>query len=316
MYIESHNYLSVVVPCYNEEDCVDVTVSRLRYICDELKNEGKIKKWELIFVNDGSTDDTLTRLVNYSNDKNIKIVNFSRNFGHQPALVAGLNYAGGDVVVTIDADLQDPPEVIGDMLMKIQSGCDCVYGVRSERTTDSFFKRITAEYFYRILAYLGVDIVYNHADFRMMNRFVVDEFLKFTETNLFIRGLVPYIGGKRDTVYYNRRERITGETKFSTLKMLSFAWNGISSFSYVPLRLATIAGFIMLIVLFLGILWSLYLEISGLTIPGWTSIILTILFIGAIEMVFLGIIGEYLGKIYTEIKRRPAYVVKSVVNID
>jgi glycosyltransferase involved in cell wall biosynthesis len=316
MNVTKVNLLSVVVPCYNEEEIINKTIETLTSLCRSFVDEGLIRDYELIFVDDGSTDKTMDILKGHLFVNNVKIVSFRRNFGHQAALVAGVKYAKGEAVVTIDADLQDPPDVIEEMIQRLKEGCDVVYGVRKTRRVDSFFKRATAKFFYKFMSWMGVDLVYNHADFRLMNRFIVNEFLRLTEINIFIRGIIPYLGGKRGVVYYDRAERMAGETKYPLRKMISFAWDGITSFSYLPLRIAAMAGVFVCLMSLLGIAWVIYLKIIGISIPGWASIIIPVLLLGGIQLLFLGLIGEYIGKIYKEIKRRPLFIVKETFNID
>ena len=310
------NLLSIIVPCYNEEQVITGTVRTLDSIGKSMVSEGILKDFELLFVDDGSTDKTLDVLLEYEKSPNVKIVSLSRNFGHQAALVAGLNYARGDAVVTIDADLQDPPDCIREMVLTMGEGCDVVFGVRRMREVDGFFKRLSASCFYKVMSWMGIDLVYNHADFRLMNRFIVNEFLKLTETNIFLRGLIPYLGGKRGYVYYDRRARAAGETKYPLRKMVSFAWDGITSFSHLPIRIATFIGLLISAAAFVGIIWALYLKVIGKSISGWTSMLMGTLLIGGVEILFLGLLGEYIGKIYREVKRRPLFTVKRVFNID
>ncbi len=249
-------------------------------------------------------------------DKRVKVVRFSRNFGHQAALLAGYELAQGDVIVSLDADLQDPPELIGSMLDKINEGYDVVYAARKSRGIDSLFKRKTADIFYWLMKKFGADIVPNHADFRMMTRRSLNAFLKFHENNLFIRATFPIVGFSSCVVYYDRTERLAGETKYPFLKMLEFAINGITSFSVVPLRICSVTGLFVSLIALIMLIWSLIANIFGLTVPGWTSTVVPLYFLGGVQLLFLGVVGEYIGKIYTEVKKRPRYIIQETKNID
>ena len=231
------------------------------------------------------------------------------------ALAAGILHSSGDAVVSLDADLQDPPELMEEMLDKFRKGSDIVYAVREERKADSFFKRVTARLFYRIMQSMGVDVIYDHADYRMISRKVVEEFRKMKEVNIFLRGIFPYMGFKNEIVYYERQKRQAGVTKYPLRKMAAFAWEGITSFSSVPLRMASMAGFIISLGSLCLIAWALYIKIRGYTVPGWTSIVIPLFFIGGLNMLFLGLIGEYIGKIYLEVKKRPLFIIKERYNI-
>lgn len=272
---------------------------------------------KICFVNDGSRDSTWIIIDSIcKRDSNIIGLKLSRNFGHQAALVAGLLHHKNqfDCYVSIDADLQDDLRAIDGMLEKYNEGSKIVYGVRNDRSTDSFFKRFTAESFYKLMQRMGVPTVYNHADFRLIDNQVLNEFSNFGETNLFIRGIIPMIGFQSDKVYYKRLEREAGESKYPLKKMLIFAWNGITSFSTVPMKLVLWFG-IFNFVFAMGItVWVLICKLFGFTVQGWTSIVLPMTFFSGSNMIAIGLIGEYVGKIYEEVKARPRYIIESVLN--
>jgi glycosyltransferase involved in cell wall biosynthesis len=307
--------LSITIPCYNEGEVIQETNNRLITLISGFLTKKLINDYEIIYINDGSKDNTLNILKQLStNNKNIKVLSFSGNFGHQAALTAGLHYASGDVVVSMDADLQDPPEIIERMLYKFNDGFEIVYGVRSRRTGDSFLKRLTAKMFYKLMIMMGVNLVYDHADFRLLSKNVVTEFKKYTEVNRFIRGMIPSMGFNQCIVEYERKERFAGRTKYPFKKMLFLAIEGITSFSLVPLRISSIIGFVIFIMTLLLSLWAITIKMFGIALPGWTSTVLPIYFLGGIQLMFLGIIGEYLGKIYLEVKKRPIFIVKEKYN--
>ena len=309
--------LSILIPCYNEEEVIHETNIRLAKILNALVSNESINKYEIIYVDDGSVDNTLDYLKQLTvTDKNIKIISLSGNFGHQSALAAGLNHASGDAVVSMDADLQDPPEIVEEMLDRFKEGYDIVYGVRKSRENDSFFKRITARFFYRLMKVMGVNMISNHADFRLLSRRVLNEFKKYTEVNKFLRGLFPIIGFNQCVIEYERERRFAGRTKYPLKKMISFAIEGVTSFSNFPLRIATISGFVIFIGALILTIWALTNKFMGFVIPGWTSTVLPLYLFGGIQLMFLGIIGEYIGKIYMEVKKRPAYIVKETYNFD
>lgn len=305
--------LYLVIPCYNEEEVLPETTKRL-----EKKLEGLIKKKviseksKVMYVNDGSKDKTWELIKNINKDNPLFTgICLSRNRGHQNALVAGLLTAKeyADVVISMDADLQDDINAIDEMLEKYYDGCDIVYGVRSARKTDTFFKRVTAEGFYKFMQMMGVDVVYNHADYRLTSKKVLNNFQDYKEVNLFLRGIFPLIGYKSDKVYYERAERFAGESKYPLKKMLNFAWDGITSFSVKPLRLICTLGFVILFISIIIMIYSLVRKITGNTIDGWTFLNISIWFIGGLQMISLGIIGEYVGKMYNETKARPRFIV-------
>lgn len=311
--------LYMVIPCYNEEEVLGETSKRLlekynKLIADRLISE----KSRIVFVNDGSKDgtwDIISRL-HYENVI-FSGVNLSRNKGHQNAVLAGLmtvkDYC--DIAITMDADLQDDINAIDEMVKKYIEGNDVVYGVRSSRKTDTFFKRFTAEGFYKFMKAMGVDVVFNHADFRLMSKRVLDALSDYKEVNLFLRGIIPQIGFKSDCVYYERHERFAGESKYPLKKMLSFAVDGITSFSVRPLKIIANTGIVISFLSIIAFLWviigSLFFETA--TTWGWPSLMCSIWLIGGLQIFFLGIIGEYIGKIYSETKERPRYIVQSVL---
>lgn len=314
----SKNVLYVVVPCYNEEEVLKETSKRLKEKLKNLIKEKKISdKSKVMYVNDGSKDRTW-EIIKETNkkDKMFTGISLSRNRGHQNALLAGLmtakNYA--DVVISMDADLQDDINAIDEMLDKYYSGCEIVYGVRSSRKKDSWFKKTTAQGFYKFMKCMGVEVVYNHADYRLTSKRVLDAFEDYKEVNLFLRGMFPLVGFKSDVVYYERKERFAGESKYPLKKMLNFAWDGITSFSVRPIRLILNLGIIMFIVSLLVLIYSLVVKLLGRTVDGWTFIVCSIWLVSGVQMLSLGIIGEYIGKVYSETKRRPRYIVMENLN--
>lgn len=310
--------LYIVVPCYNEEEVLEETTRQLKEKMKNLIKDKKIsKESRVMYVNDGSKDNTWKMIEEISEkEKLFTGISLSRNRGHQNALLGGLmtakNYA--DIVISMDADLQDDINAIDEMIDKYYEGADIVYGVRSARKTDTWFKKTTAEGFYKFMKMMGADIVYNHADYRLASKRVLDELEKFNEVNLFLRGMFPLIGYKTEVVYYERNERVDGESKYPLKKMLNFAWDGITSFSVKPLRLICTMGFIMLFISLIIMIYSLIRKITGNTVDGWTFIIISIWFLGGIQMISTGIIGEYIGKVYKETKRRPRYIICKNLN--
>lgn len=312
------NTLYVVIPCYNEEEVLQETTKRLKEKLNSLIKEKIISPdSRVMYVNDGSKDKTweLIKEIN-EKEKLFTGICLSRNRGHQNALVAGLltakNYA--DVIISMDADLQDDINAMDEMLKKYNEGCEVVYGVRSSRKKDTFFKKFTAEGFYKFMALMGVDIVFNHADYRLTSKRVLDEFSNYHEVNLFLRGMFPQIGFKSDIVYYERAERFAGESKYPLKKMLNFAWDGITSFSVKPLRMICFLGFTILFISFIIMIYALVQKILGNTVDGWTFLTISIWFIGGLQMISLGIIGEYIGKVYNETKARPRFIVSENLN--
>lgn len=313
--------LAIVVPCYNEEEVLKIASKALREVLADLVQKGKIAPESFIlFVNDGSMDRTweLIEEEHKSYPDQVCGVKLAGNVGHQFALTAGLLTAKDmcDVTVSIDADLQDDVAVIEEMIDKYHSGCDIVYGVRRERKTDTFFKRTTAQCFYRLMGLMGVKTVYNHADFRLMSKRAVEEFSKYKETNLFLRGMMPLIGYQTDSVYYDRRERVAGESKYPLKKMLALAFNGISSFSVKPISLILGVGLFIIFVSVLAAVYALISYFSGHTVAGWTSLILSIWFLGGVQLLAIGLVGQYIGKIYMEVKGRPRYNIEKVLTAE
>ena len=310
--------LYIVVPCYNEEEVLPETAKRLTEKLARLRDENRIgADSRILFVDDGSRDQTWAIIsALHAAHTDIAGLKLSRNRGHQNALLAGLMTAKEycDLSISLDADLQDDIDAIDRMLEEHEKGSEIVYGVRSKRETDSWFKRSTAQFFYKLMKALGVDIVYNHADYRLMSRRALDEFSHFKECNLFLRGIVPLIGFKWSTVEYERSERFAGESKYPLKKMLSFAFDGITSFSVKPIRIITSLGFIIFLCSILALLYFFFVKLFGYTVPGWTGTISSIWMIGGIQLLSLGVIGEYVGKIYKEVKKRPKFIVENFLN--
>lgn len=309
--------LYLVVPCYNEEKVLHETSKRLVEKMNVLIDSKKIsKRSKIMFVNDGSKDKTW-EIIEELNAKESMIVGLklSRNKGHQNALLAGLMTAKekADMVISLDADLQDDVDVIDKFVEEYYKGNDVVYGVRSSRETDTFFKRSTAVGFYKFMKALGVDIVENHADYRLMSKRALEGLAEFKEVNLFLRGIVPLIGYNSSVVTYERHERFAGESKYPLKKMLAFAWDGITSFSIKPIRIITSLGFGILAVSILMLFYFLVIKIMGKAVAGWTTIVCSIWMIGGIQLLSLGIIGEYIGKIYNETKNRPKFIIEKLL---
>jgi glycosyltransferase involved in cell wall biosynthesis len=303
--------LSIIIPCYNEEEVIESTHQRLTEIMQGIVKHLKADTYEIIYVNDGSKDGTQKILDGiFSRDTHARILVLRRNFGLQGALCAGLAFAKGDAAVTIDADLQDPPEKIEDMITCYEQGYDLVLGVREDRQTDTFFKRFTAEGFYYLIKVLGVEIVNNHGDFRLMARDLIEEFNALTERNRFLRAMVLSLDNHYATVGYKRQPRLQGTTKFSLGKMLSFSLDGILSFSFMPLRIVSIIGVLCCLGAVAGSLYIFCAKVSGDVLPGWTSTVLPMFIFSGIQLLSLGIIGEYIGRLYVEIKQRPLFSIR------
>ncbi len=305
---------SVVVPVYNEEPVIQETYKRLKTVMDSINGP-----YELIFVNDGSRDATakLARSI-CAGDKNVKFIDFSRNFGHQIAITAGMDYAAGDAIVVIDADLQDPPEVIPEMIKKWKEGYDVVFGKRIKRQGETFFKKLTAKLFYRFLRSMtDVDIPVDTGDFRLIDRKVCNALKSINEKNRYIRGIISWLGFKHTGVEFVREKRFAGETKYPLKKMLKFAFDAVTSFSYKPLRLASYTGVTISFLSFVYLLVVLYQRLfTNTTIAGWASLLAVSLFFNGIILIILGIVGEYIGRIYDEVKGRPLYIVRDALNFD
>lgn len=302
--------LSLVVPCYHEEEVLPCTIPALRALLEGCIADGLASAdSEIIFVDDGSSDGTWDRIrAAHRESPLVKGIKLSANRGHQNALLAGLEASRGDFTVSLDADLQDDISVIREMTAYAQNGADIVYGVRKSRTTDTFFKRFTAESFYRVMRLLGVKMVFNHADFRGMSRRAVEALLRYPEKDLFLRALVCRLGFNTATIYYDRRERQAGTTKYPLRKMLSFALHGVTSFSFVPLRVVSVLGCTLFLASLILTLWICHTKyIAGAAVPGWASLLAIQAIFGGIQLLCIGIIGEYLAVIFTEVKNRPNY---------
>ena len=308
------NKLYMVIPCYNEEEVLPETTRQLTKKMNDLMRRGLIaQESRIVYVNDGSKDNTWALIERYHRENPlVNGVDLSRNRGHQNALLAGLMTVKdeADVVISLDADLQDDVDAIDRFLEKYYEGCEVVYGVRSARKTDSWFKRHSAQAFYKLMKFFGVDIVYNHADYRLMSRRVLGELAQYGEVNLFLRGLVPLVGFPSGVVEYERRERFAGTSKYPLKKMLSFALDGVTSFSIKPIRFITGLGLLIFAVSILMLLYFLIVHWTGHTVAGWTSIMVSVWAIGGLQLLAIGVIGEYIGKTYLETKRRPRYIVK------
>lgn len=306
--------LSVVVPVYNESAVLGMFYDRTVRALEALRDV----EFELIFVDDGSADDSFSQLsMLAAHDSRVRVVKFSRNFGHQIAITAGLDHAAGDCIVFIDADLQDPPEVIADMLTRWREGYEVVYGVRAERPGESRLKLLTAKLFYRLLKNITrVEIPVDVGDFRLIGRRAADELRKLREKDRFVRGLVSWIGFRQTGVTYNREERYAGETKYPYRKMIKFALDGITSFSNLPLKLATWLGYASSALAFLYLVTVFVQKLLGITVQGWATIMVALLFLGGVQLIALGIIGEYLGRLFNESKPRPMYVVEERIGLE
>ncbi len=305
--------ISIVIPLYNEETTFPVLYNRLKQSLDSIS-----KGYEIIFVNDGSYDNTLNLIKEYSKkDINIKYISFSRNFGHQNAIFAGIKYACGEVIITMDGDLQDPPEIINELYNKYKEGYQVVYAKRKTRKGESVFKKTTAKIFYRLLKKItAIDIPLDTGDFRLISNKVSSELIKLDEKNKFIRGQIAWLGFKQTSIEFERQERYAGKTKYSFKKMINLAFDGITSFSNFPLQIATIMGVLFSFIAFLIILYALYSKfILHRVVTGWTSLMLSSMFLGGIQLLCIGIIGEYISRINNDVKKRPSFIVEES-NID
>lgn len=305
--------LNIIIPCYNEQDVLPITAPMFLQKLNSLSADGKISvDSKIMFVNDGSKDNTWEIICDLAKrDPHYIGISQSRNRGHQNAVLAGLMEAKDkcDITISIDCDGQDDINAMDDMVNAYLDGCEIVYGVRSKRDTDTFFKRFTAEGFYKLMNWMGAEVVFNHADYRLVSSRVLHEFANFKEVNIFLRGMVPLVGFKSTSVYYERSERIAGESHYPLRKMLALAFDGITSLSVKPIRLITGLGLFIAILSFIGIIWAVVGSIMGTTVPGWTSIVCIVCFMGGIQLLCLGVIGEYIGKIYMETKARPRYII-------
>ncbi len=309
----NNNTIYMVIPCYNEEAVLAETTRRLTEKFDALIGQKQISpESRVVYVDDGSRDATWTLIEQFHRENPLfRGIKLSRNRGHQNALLAGLLTVKdeADAVISMDADLQDDIGAVDAMIEKFNQGTDIVYGVRSKRETDTIFKRATAEGFYRVMNGLGAKVVYNHADYRLMSRRALEALAEFGEVNLFLRGIVTLIGFKTDVVYYERSERFAGESKYPLRRMLSFAWDGITSFSVKPLQIIVGLGMVLCLASVAGLVYCLVRWLSGNTVTGWTSMTMLILLLGGVQLLSLGIIGQYIGKIYSETKRRPRFII-------
>jgi polyisoprenyl-phosphate glycosyltransferase len=305
------NRLCIVIPCYNEEEALEYTNAEMIRTIRRLAEAGKIESGSFIlYVDDGSKDNTWNKIEGYRKQYDCVFgLKLARNTGHQNALTAGLltakDYA--DMIISIDADLQDDISVMEDMIDKFEQGYDIVYGVRNRRDTDTFFKRTTALGFYKLMQAMKIDIIYNHADYRLMSKRAVEQFSVYTERNLFLRGIIPLIGYQSTSVRYDRKPRVAGESKYPLSKMLSMAFEGITSFSIQPIRMITHLGLAIVLCSVFAAVYAFYSYITGKVVAGWTSTILSIWFIGGVQLLSIGLIGTYIGKIYIEVKDRPRY---------
>lgn len=306
--------LYLIIPCYNEEKVLHITTAELNKKMNQLILNNLISNSsKVLYIDDGSKDKTWEIIEKIHNKNGLFCgLKLSRNKGHQNALFAGLMFAKNhaDITISMDADLQDDIDVIDKMLNEYNDGSQIVYGVRSSRKKDSFFKRFTAESFYKFLNFMGVEIVFNHADYRLMSKVALESLGEFSEVNLFLRGIIPQIGYKTNVVYYERKERVAGESKYPIKKMIKFAVEGITSFSVKPLKMIASIGFFMSILSFIVLIYALFVKIIGVAVSGWTFIIVSIWLVSGIQMLSLGILGEYVGKIYKETKNRPRYIIE------
>lgn len=312
--------LYIVIPCYNEEEVLPETSRRLKEKLTALQDAGRITAdSHVLFVDDGSKDRTWELISNlHTEDTLFSGVKLSRNRGHQNALLAGLFCAKdrADAVISMDADLQDDIDAVDGFLDKFAEGAEIVYGVRSSRKKDTFFKKFTAEAFYKLMSFMGADVVFNHADYRLLSNRALNGLFEFKEVNLFLRGIVPMVGYKSDVVYYERHERFAGESKYPLKKMLAFAFEGITSLSIRPIRLIISLGTIMLLFSLAMLIYFLVQHALGHTVAGWTSLIVSIWAIGALQLISIGVIGEYIGKVYLETKQRPRFIIEKFVHED
>ena len=305
--------LYIIIPCYNEETVLPITSKMfLDKLTSLIQSNTISNSSRILFVNDGSKDKTWEIICNLAKqDEHFIGISQSRNRGHQNAVLAGLMEAKDkcDITISIDCDGQDDINAMDEMVEQYKQGCEIVYGVRSKRDTDTFFKRFTAEGFYKLLNWMGAEVVYNHADYRLFSSRVLKEFANFKEVNLFLRGMFPLVGFKSTSVYYERHERIAGESHYPLTKMLSLAFDGITSLSIKPIRIITALGTVIAGLSFLGVIWSIVMRFMGNVVAGWSSMTCIICLIGGVQLVCLGILGEYIGKIYMEVKHRPRYII-------
>ena len=312
--------LWMIIPCYNEEAVLPITAPMFLGQLEKMAAAGKIsEESRILFVNDGSKDKTWEIICSLAaQDRRFIGICQSRNRGHQAAVLAGLMEAKDrcDITISIDCDGQDDICAMEEMADAYLDGCEVVYGVRSRRDTDTFFKRFTAESFYKLLRAMGAEVVFNHADYRLISARVLKELANYREVNLFLRGMVPLVGFKSTSVYYERHERMAGESKYPLKKMLALAFDGITSLSVKPIRLVLLAGMIIMMLSFVGILWAVVAALMGHSVAGWASLACIICFMGGVQCLFLGVIGEYIGKIYLEVKARPRYIISERTEAD
>lgn len=305
--------LYIVIPCYNEEAVLPITSCLFLNKIEQLINEDMIDtKSRILFVNDGSSDNTWNIIKKLSNSNwHYSGISLSRNRGHQNTVLAGLMMAKdkADITISIDCDGQDDINAMDKMIDEYMNGCEIVYGVRSKRDTDTFFKRVTAEGFYKVLNAMGAEVVYNHADYRLVSSKVLNEFSNFKEVNIFLRGMFPLVGFRSTSVYYERHERVAGKSHYPISKMLALAFDGITSLSIKPIRFITCMGIFISFLSFIGVLWSVLMHFTGQGVVGWASTVSIICFIGGVQLVSMGVLGEYIGKIYLEVKARPRYII-------
>ncbi len=309
--------ISIIIPCYNEEAVIDKTYNRVSAVLEK----NNLNNYEIIFINDGSNDKTQKILEEFAlKDKNVKIIDFSRNFGHQPAVSAGINLCSGDIAVIIDADLQDPPELLPEMIKVYEKeGVDVVYGARKIRKGESFFKLVTAKLFYRLINSLSeVKIPLDTGDFRLINRKVINSFKKLSEKNKYIRGLISWVGFKQVPFYYSREKREAGETKYPVSKMFKFATTSLLYFTKKPLKIAMTLGFLSIIIGLVLTVYVFFAKFSNLilTVPGWASTIISVVFFGGVQLLTIGVLGEYIGSIFDEVKGRPEYIIDKTINFE
>ena len=306
--------LYLVVPCYNEEEALPVTIKRLAELLDNLVSKSEVsEESRIVFVDDGSTDNTWSIIESaYSTYTCVRGIKLAANVGHQNALMAGLTEVNGlcDCCISIDADLQDDITVIPQFLNEYRNGCDVVYGVRKRRESDTAFKRGTAKAFYKLMRLLGADIIENHADYRLLSRRALNALAEFSEVNLFLRGMVRLVGFKSGVVYYDRTKRYAGKSKYPLRKMLSFAFDGITSFSIKPIRIVWTLGVLVSFIAVLAEIYTLCARFFGVSVTGWSSLMISIWFLGGVQLISVGVIGEYIGKIYKEVKHRPRYIIE------
>lgn len=312
--------LHIIIPCYNEQEVLPITAPLFLDKIEELIKKDKISESsKIVFVNDGSKDKTWEIICDMSrNNPHFQGICQSRNRGHQNAVLAGLMESKDDcdITISIDCDGQDDINAMDEMVDAYLNGCEVVYGVRSKRDTDTFFKKFTAEGFYKLMNWMGAEVVFNHADYRLVSSRVLREFANFKEVNIFLRGMIPLVGFKSTSVYYERNERIAGESHYPLKKMLALAFDGITSLSIKPIRLITTLGLIVAFISFIGVTWAIIANILGSTVAGWASMICIICFIAGIQLISLGVIGEYIGKIYLETKQRPRYIISERTSED